>query len=215
MRFARHSKVGRALSEEFETGVFSGICKLLGCQDPYWIGVLERIARSSHDVALMLPDDSGDWVPEADLFPEENASLVAVPGGELPMVGACTVVPEVWPCERTAAVSVRNGMVEIRYAGGLSVARVREDVGGAKVFDWPSGYGVRGAVNVSEGTPAVLVLKPVYPSDFVISLVKSDSSLYTLLTGTGYAEAFYCKTDANEQLAVLVLALYKHHTANV
>lgn len=216
MRIARHSAVGRALSEECETGEFSSICRLLGCTDPYWVGVLERIAYSAYDVSLALPDNPEDcWTPSVDLLDSRNACLVPVPGGELPMVEKCTAEPESWPSGRTAEVTLENGMARIRYAGREDFARVLGTYGGASVVDWPVEYGLHGALNAVDGETVKIRLKPVYPSDFVISLVKSDDLLYTLLTGTGYAEAFYCKTGADAKLAVLVLALYKHHIADV
>ena len=210
MRDNINGRLHNILRAEYETGKHSGVCELLGVGSGYWTDCLVRIAMASVMCAPMLhgvPDCAGE-----ELYGDSGDSLVHR-GTTLPSVSKCTIEPKTWPCSAEARVTVSDGSVMIEALGCTYSPRcVAED--GLVAVEWPEGMGISGALNLSDGDSAVLPLLPSYPVEFVISLAKADERVYNLLRDTEYSSAFFTEMDPREQLAILVLALYKSHLSD-
>lgn len=201
--------VSRVLRAEYELGEYSPVCALLGVGDTYWEHALVRIALSSVrcEAAMRRRTESAPPVEIKD-------SGVMVHGPRiLPSVGRCTLTPGSWPCSASASVKVEGGTAYISVMGLTLAAGCRAE-GDVVTVEWPDGLGLEGALQLPEGGEAVLPILPAYPVESVISLAKADSNVYNLLRETEYSSAFFTETDPNEQLAILVLALYIHYITN-
>ena len=197
------------LRAEYELGEYSPVCALLGVGHRYWTHGLVRIALSSVRCGASL---RGVTELAGEVEAKDSAALVhgAV---TLPSVGRCTLTPGTWPCAASATVRVSGDNAYISAMGVTMAASCIEQDGVLNV-NWPEGLGLKGSLDLHDGDEAVLPILPAYPAEFVISLAKADDNVYNLLRDTGYSSAFFTERDANEQLAILVLALYRHYLTN-
>lgn len=203
-----YNEFGESLRQELRTGEYSGLCSLLGFEDDYWLCQAVRITMSSLHVSTMLPDIPELTVSHVDDGADGEPVLIAY-GTELPCISSCDIQAVSWPYSPVADLSIGTTSMVLKIAGKEHYMKFSED-DGILLPEWPAVAGISGAVRRSS-LPAKLTLRAKYPADFVISLANSYDKLYTLLTATGYEAAYYQEQDALERLAVLVLALYKHH----
>lgn len=201
------NELGEYIREELRTGRYAGLCKTLGLEYGYWMDSVLAIAGASLHASMLLPDTP--WLDTAHVPVPEDGALLAG-SDSLPFTGPCLVEPVSWPCSNEVQVELYDvDKVSVTFAGRMFVAGFTEEDGMLKV-SWPAGIGLSGNL-AKDSLPATLHTTPSYPSDFVISLAKADDNLYTLLTDAGYEAAFYQEADSLEQVAILVLALYKVH----
>lgn len=204
--------VKSAIRRELETGEYSGICTMLGFGYEYWVDCAVSIAYGSVAVSSLLP-----YSPELhDLYAAagvvDRSDRLVADGVVLPSVGVSTMGVAAWPCPPVITIDTTgDGSLSCTYSGSEMLAPY-SDGGDVLHVKWPEETGITGALVKDGDWPVEVVSRPVYPVKFVISLAKSDERVYTLLTETGYDAAFLQETDPYEQLAVLVLALYRHST---
>lgn len=196
------------INAELRTGKYSSICELLGLEHRMWFDEVIRITEASLHGSTLLPDTPElctrrtDWSPIGGLT--ANAQ-------ELPYTDKSKVDPMSWPYAPEAEVSMGDGYVSVKYAG-ITTQVPYEDYGDDILPAWPEDLGLHGKVR-KDSLPSCIRIRAAYPAELVISLAKSEEQLYNLLAEAGYVEAFWMEKDDLERIAIIVLALLKHHKA--
>ena len=186
---------------------------VLGTEDEYWAYSVYQIATS---IAGLMPLDlTGDVDVCLDgRFCEnlENPQLIADPSGAALIRTSYAPITS-WPVDRVVHGSYeKNAQIAYLNYGGKAWRCNCSWYNGVLRVTWPAEFGIRGAWDLpkNEDITFDVKIRPAYPVNTVVAMLKRDAQVYNLLESTELTHSLFYADTPYEAIGVAAKAMVEH-----